>query len=59
MSDVMHREWRFYLDDMVNQRAYREIEDSVQAQEVTGLDLKGVNRPQGVYSISKSTKATA
>ena len=40
---------------LINQRAYREIEDSVEAQEVTGLDLKGVNRPQGVYSITKAT----
>ena len=41
-------------ETLINQRAYREIEDSVEGQEVTGLDLKGVNRPQGVYSISNT-----
>ena len=37
---------------LISQRAYLEIEDSVEGHEVTGLELKGVSRSQSAYSIS-------
>jgi class 3 adenylate cyclase len=39
-------------ETLISQRAYLEIEDSVEGHEVTGLDLKGVSRSQIAYRIS-------
>jgi class 3 adenylate cyclase len=38
---------------LISQRAYLEIEGLVEVRQLTGLELKGVNRSQEVYAISK------
>ena len=40
-------------ETLVSQRAYLEVEDLVAGREITGLELKGVNRERSVYSISR------
>lgn len=37
---------------LINQRAYLDVEDIIEAEEVEGLALKGVNRLQKTYSIT-------
>ncbi len=39
----------------ISQKAYLEIEGSVEGREVTGLELKGVNRSLRVYAITRPT----
>jgi adenylate cyclase len=46
-------------ETLVSQRAYLEIEDTVDGHEVTGLDLKGVSRSQVAYRISNPNNTTA
>ncbi len=42
-------------ETLISQKAYLEIESSVEGREVTGLELKGVNRSLGVYAITRPT----
>lgn len=41
---------------LISQRAYLEIQNLVEGQEVTGLDLKGVSRSQIAYKIGNPVK---
>jgi len=41
-------------ETLISQKAYLEVETMVDGHEVTGLDLKGVNRSMVAYSISRS-----
>ena len=42
-------------ETLISQKAYLEIEAMVEGREVTGLELKGVNRTMVAFSISRST----